>query len=378
MKHPLRYVAAFGAITAIAATAHTIHNARTLPSVRPQRDPATATTERVSVLLPARDESQNIGACIASIVSQSDVDEIIVLDDASTDGTAAVAIDAANSDPRVCVQTDLPNSVPAGWLGKSWACERLARSATGDVLIFIDADVRLREGAVNAAVMRLRELELDMLCPYPQQAARTTLTRIVQPLLQWSWLTFIPGEISMRQQLPSMAVGNGQFMVVDARAYRAVGGHSAVAADVLEDVALARIFREFGLRTAVVDGSEVATCQMYRTDTELVDGYTKSLWDAFGSESAAIATLSALKLIYVLPPFMAVVSNDRNTRLWGALGYLAAVTGRVVVARRTGQRVWPDSLAAPVSVAALSALTVLSIRRHRRGTIVWKGRGLPE
>lgn len=180
----------------------------------------------------------------------------------------------------------------------------------------------------------------------------------------------------MRRQLPSMAVGNGQFMVVDAFAYRCVNGHAAVAADVLEDVALAKTFRGAGLRTAVVSGSDVATCRMYDTDTELIDGYTKSLWTAFSNEPAALATVSLLKLIYVLPPFMAIVSRDRRTRMWGTVGYAAATVGRVAVAQRTGQRTWPDALAAPLSVASLSALTALSILRHRRGTLTWKGRSV--
>ncbi len=378
---PLRSLVMVASIAAALGAVQAIRNSRLLPTVQPDGSSRRAEThvaseERVSVLLPVRDEERNIESCLTALMAQTDVAEIIVLDDASSDGTANRAEALAASDPRVKIHRDPNSEVPPGWLGKSWACQRLAVEATGDVLVFVDADVTLAPTAVSSSVAMLRNLNLHMICPYPRQETTSALTRLVQPLLQWSWLTFIPGDLSMTRQLPSMAVGNGQFMVVDAASYRLVSGHACVAGVVLEDVALARAFREVGLRTAVVDGSKVARCRMYASDRELVNGYTKSLWSAFGGEPAAIATVSILKLVYVLPPWMLLASRDPRSRAWGAFGFGAAVVGRFVVARRTGQRAWPDSLAAPVSIGSLSVLTGLSIWRHHRGTITWKGRAL--
>ena len=379
MTRIIRTLAATGAIAASIATAHSIWNARTLPTATPPDRPrkGAADGRRISLLLPARDEAKNISTALTSAIRQSDVDEIIVLDDASTDHTADIATELATSDSRVQVHRGAAAELPPGWLGKAWACQRLSHYATGDVLVFIDADVELHPGAIGAATAIMRDLDLEMVCPYPRQQTTTVLTRIVQPLLQWSWLTFVPNKVSMRQQLPSMAVGNGQFLVVNADSYRRVGGHEAVSSEILEDVALARAFRVAGLRTAVIDGSAIAQCRMYAGDRELIDGYTKSLWNAFGGAPAAAATMGALALVYVLPAFLAVTSRDRATRNWGSLGYVAAVGGRVAVARRTGQHVWPDSLAAPASVACLAVLTGVSLWRHRQGTITWKGRALP-
>ena len=120
-----------------------------------------------------------------------------------------------------------------------------------------------------------------------------------------------------------MAVGNGQFVVFNAPAYRSVGGRVAVAGDVLEDVGLARAMRRAGYRTAVVDGSAIAKCRMYETTRELVDGYTKPLWAASGSEKGALGIAGLLKLLYVLPPLSAATSRDRNDEAWGAVGYAA-------------------------------------------------------
>ena len=379
MTRVIRTLAAASAIAASIAAAHSIWNSRTLPTAIPPEQPREpgANVGRISLLLPARNEAENISTALTSAIRQSDVDEIIVLDDASTDHTADIATDLAAKDLRVQVHRGAADGLPLGWLGKAWACERLSHYATGDVLVFIDADVELNPGAVAAATAIMRDLDLDMVCPYPRQQTTTALTRLVQPLLQWSWLTFVPNHLSMRKQLPSMAVGIAQFSVVNAGSSRRVGSHASVADEILEDVALARAFRVAGLRTAVVDGSAIAQCRMYTSDRALVDGYTKSLWSAFGSTPAAVTTMAVLTLVYVLPAVLAIVSRDQATRRWGALGYVAAVGGRVAVARRTGQRVWPDSLAAPASVVSLAALTGLSLLRHRRGTITWKGRALP-
>jgi len=300
------------------------------------------------------------------------VDQIIVLDDESSDDTADIAAHLLATDPRArLLRSD--QTPPSGWLGKPWACQRLADAADAEVLVFVDADVVLAPGAVAAAATMLAELDLAMLCPYPKQQTTTLLTRLVQPLLQWSWLTFIPYRYSMAVQPESMAVGNGQFALFDGDQYRRIGGHSAVAGEVVEDVAFARALRNAGARTAVVDGQHVATCRMYTTNTELIDGYTKSLWQAFGGRAQQAGTLGLLTVLYLLPATV-VASSDRTTRISARVAVAAAVVGRVLVARRTGQRALPDVAAAPASIAALICLTVVSSYRHTRGELRWKGR----
>lgn len=379
----MRSIAAAAALLATAAAVQAARNARALPRLQPSptngpQPPAVGKTgDRISLLLPVRDEATNITTCLPSLLAQENVTEIHVLDDASSDGTAEIAESIVADDHRAHIHRASSNAIPPGWIGKPWACERLAGFATGDVLIFVDADVVLEPSATESAVRLMRELKLDMLCPYPQQVTTTLTTRVVQPLLQWSWMSFIPLKLSMDRQWPSMAVGNGQFVLFDAAAYAAIGGHSAVAGDVLEDVGLARAFRKAGYRTAVVDGSRIATCRMYESTAELVEGYTKSLWCAFGSEGSAFAVAGLLKLMYVLPPLLAVTSRDRQIRCWSAFGYVAAVAGRVVVARATGQRTWPEALAHPLSILTFAGLASLSVWRHRRGQLAWKGRPLP-
>jgi hypothetical protein len=363
-----------GSLLAGALTAHTVVNLRRLRTPDPQ---APAPGEWVSLLLPLRDEAARVEPCLRALLAVLDRcgprAELVVLDDGSTDGTADVVRRVVGSDARVRL---LPGrALPPGWLGKPHACEQLADAANpvSTVLVFVDADVTLAPHAVSSAVDLLRRSGLDLICPYPRQLAETVGERLVQPLLQWSWLTTLPLAIAERSPRRSLSAGNGQFLVVDRAAYRRAGGHAAVRADVLEDVALVRAVKASGGRGGMVDGTDLATCRMYDGWADLQDGYAKSLWSAFGSPGGAVGANGLLALAYVVPPAAALL---RRSPL-GLAGYAAAVLSRVLVARRTGSRIWPDALAHPASIAAFGWLTTISWRRHASGDLQWKGRTLP-
>jgi hypothetical protein len=357
-----------GSVGAVALTAHTVANLRALRA--PEIDPSPA-TERVSVLLPVRDEAHQVADCLAAVIDQVAVAdlEILVLDDGSSDGTAQAVRAAAGGDPRVRLVTGDP--LPPGWLGKPHACAQLAAAATGTVLVFLDADVRLAPHAIAAAVALLRDSGLDLVSPYPRQIAESAGERLVQPLLQWSWLTTLPLRRAERSPRPSMCAANGQFLVVDAGCYRRAGGHTAIRSEVLDDVALLRAVKRAGGFGGMVDGTQLAVCRMYRDWPSVRDGYSKSLWAAFGSPAGAVAVTSGLSLCYLVPPVAALAGSPV-----GLAGYAAAVTGRYLVAERTGGRSLPDALFHPASIATLGWLTARSWREHRRGTLSWKGRSL--
>ena len=356
-----RLVAA-GTAVAVAGTAHAAVNAVLLRRPDPAATPG---PERVSVLIPMRDEAARVRECLAAVLAQDGVAEVLVLDDGSTDGTGDIA-------RAMGVRVLAGRPLPPGWLGKPHACQQLADAAdpAADVLLFLDADVRLRPGAVAATVSVLGDR--DLVCPYPRQLAVTAAERLVQPLLQWSWLTFLPLRLAERSPRESLSAANGQLLAVRRAAYDRAGGHAAARADVVEDVALLRAVKRAGGRGGVADGTALADCRMYGGWPELRDGYTKSLWSAFGSPAGAAGVVGVLALAYLIPPLAAL----RGSRT-GLAGYAAGVTGRVLTARRTGGRAWPDALAHPASVAVFAGLTARSLRARRAGTLTWKGRRLP-
>jgi Glycosyltransferase like family 2 len=368
------------ALWAIAAavamlTGHAAVNARML---RRPGQAEVSTMEPVAVLLPVRDEADRVGACLTALLAQRGVPQlqILVLDDGSADATAGVVRSTAAGDPRVRLIDGPPP--PTGWLGKPYACAQLAAACPqARILVFVDADVVLAPTAVASAVDLLSGA--DLVSPYPRLVAESPAERLVQPLLPWLWLTFLPLRAMERSSRPSLAAAGGQFLVLTRAAYERAGGHAAVRGQVLEDLALARAVKRTGGRIALADGSRLARCRMYSTWAQLSAGYRKSLWAAGGSPVASLALVAFLCLLYVVPPLVALAGLGLARWWWllaGGSGYGVAVVGRMVSARANGAR-FGDTLAHPAGVMLLTWLTLASVRGHRRKALTWKGRALP-
>ena len=364
VRNPLFWCAAGAAAGAV----HAAVNARLLRQPPASEAPAATKT---SVLLPLRNEAHRVTPCLRALLAQTGVPglEIVVLNDRSTDGTAELVRSLLGDDPRARLVTGV--APPPGWLGKPHACQQLAEHAdpAADVLVFVDADVELAPDAVARSLALLDDSGLDLVSPYPRQVTVTAAERLVQPLLQWSWLTFLPLRLAERSPRPSLAAANGQLLLVRRAAYEKAGGHAAVRDAVIEDVELLRAVKRSGGTGGVANGTDLARCRMYDCWDELRDGYGKSLWAAFGSPAGAAATIGVLGALYVLPAVAALTGS----RL-GLAGYAAGVAGRIVSAGATGGRVWPDAFAQPASVTALGWLTARSWWGRRHGTLHWKGR----
>jgi hypothetical protein len=207
----------------------------------------------------------------------------------------------------------------------------------------------------------------DLLSAYPRLAAVSWGERLVQPLLPWSWLTFLPLPAMEASRRPSLAAAGGQFLLVTRVGYDRVGGHASVRSAVLDDVALARAMKRAGGRIGLADFSRLASCRMYDSWAQLRDGYAKSLWNAVNP-----GVMGLLLILYVVPVVLAPLALFPL-----ATAYALGVLGRVVTGRATGARVWPDALAHPISIALTAYLLIRSRRRHRRGELRWKGRTVP-
>ncbi|MFE9579774.1 glycosyltransferase [Nocardia sp. NPDC006044] len=350
-------------------------------TVRQLTNAATGVIEPVAVCVPARNEAARLPGLIADLRAQRGVARmsVVILDDASGDDTFAAAVEAAGGDPRI---TLLRNDAepPSGWTGKAAACARLAESVVAPVLVFVDADVRLAPGAIAAAVTELRKRRVALISPWPLQRAGSLAEALVQPLLAWSWAATLPIALANRSLRPSTSVACGQFLVFDTAAYRAVGGHAAVAASVTEDLDIARTLRRAGHPTALIAAGRMASTRMYESTAELEAGYTRWLWSAYGGTvagGAAVGTLAALA--YWVPP-VAALGGRGAVRRAGVLGYAAAVTGRLLArsleTRRIGSTDVLAALPHPLSVAAYLLLWARSQRARQRGLLRWKGRVL--
>lgn len=364
----LRTAVAAGAARSVWQAGKVARNARAalVPIERPP-----LASERISVLMPARNEAHRIAPGIRSLVAQEGVEEleILVLDDNSTDGTSEVVLAAAGGDPRVRILHG--RSLPDGWRGKPHACAQLGEAATGSVLAFVDADVEFAPHAMAASVALLRERHLDWISPFPRQVAVTWSERLMQPLTAWVRL----GMVDMRHAEDSHEHGallaNGQFLVIDAKAYRRAGGHEAIKDGLVDDVYLAAALKISGSRGVAVEGSGLAACRMYTGWTELRDGYTRWFWVLFPTRRRLVLICAGLVVSELLPPLAAL----RGSKV-GLLGYAAAVTGRVISGRSARDRVFPDALATPISALVAGGLYIDSVRRQSHGEVSWKGRAI--
>lgn len=335
------------------------------------RSRATKVSAKVAILIPARNEEHSITAAVKSALSQELLDqfEVVGLNDDSTDGTAEKL--SALADPKLRVINGGP-ALPEGWLGKNWACHRLSESVDADYLVFIDSDVTLQPRAVASAINALVTNQLHLVSPYPRQLAPTLLARIVQPLLQWSWMSTVPLRSTRTSLRPSLAVANGQFLVCRADSYVASGGHREIKGEVLDDIELLRSFYRNGFTGCVIDGSDIATCQMYESNQELVSGYSKSLWNAFGGPIGSLLVNVFFLFVYVFP----LVGFFVDAVALATLGLTFGILGRLISANSSNGRKFPDSLLHPVSIVAFNVLNLVSWWRHLMGTNTWKSRDL--
>ncbi|MCB9763113.1 MAG: glycosyltransferase [Alphaproteobacteria bacterium] len=257
---------------------------------------------RLSICIPARNEAGNIGACVrAALASDYPELEVVVVDDRSEDGTAEEVRTAAAGDPRLRVVEG--TEPPPGWAGKPWACLRAAGESNGELLLFIDADVRIAPWAASAAVRRLTEGGLAMVSLFGDWDLRGFWERAVVPVVGW----FIRGAVDLdavNDRGRPEAFANGQFILVTREAYDAIDGHEAVAGEVLEDVRLARAFKRRALPTGLFRAPGAFSVRLYTSLREIVAGYTKNLYEGMDRQPLLAAGAVLFVFTSTLLPYL--------------------------------------------------------------------------
>jgi len=263
--------------------------------------PSCAWLPRVSILVPARNEEQNIAGCVVSLLAQNYPDfEVIVLDDDSTDRTWDILKALAANDRRMKIIKGRP--LPAGWIGKHWACHQLARAARGELLLFTDADTRHHPQTLRRAVAAFHAEGADFLTALPREEAHTWGERLTIPIMAFGISSFLPMKLAHRSRWPALSLSVGQFMLFSREAYHAVGGYRAVRQCVLDDVELGRRIKAYGLQWRIVDASGYVTCRMYTNLSEIYEGFSKNLYATFRKSLLIyIPVWVWLSLVFIFP-----------------------------------------------------------------------------
>ncbi|MGB8166031.1 MAG: glycosyltransferase family 2 protein [Chthoniobacteraceae bacterium] len=340
--------------------------------------PAAARRVRCSVLIPARNEEANIAACLESVlVAPQPEMEVVVLDDASTDRTAAIVSEFAQRDPRVRLESAPP--LPPGWCGKQHACHVLAGLARQPLLIFLDADVRLEADAIDRMSAFMEQSGAALASGVPRQVTGTISEMLLIPLIHFVMLGFLPIDRMRRTRDPACSAGCGQLFVADATAYATCGGHATIGGALHDGSKLARVFRAAGFATDLFDATSVAECRMYATNVDTWSGLGRAAHEALGSPQLIGPATFLLFGGQILPPalLLELLTGRTSSPLALALaaaGTLAAFAPRLIGVARFRQSL-VGAMLHPLGVAALLAINWFAfVRSLRRRPAMWKGR----
>lgn len=295
------FLALMGALAYWSKLRHAIHEAPQLckhpVALSSQTEGAT-----ISVIVPAYNEAENIQDCLSSILDStalsSGVLEVWAVDDQSTDKTLAIAnsLQQQRQDPRLKVLAGQPKPAEEVWVGKNWACTQAAERASGEFLLFLDADVRLKPGAIETAVQEAQQERIDLLSCVPSIICGCLAEWLVQPLIVNTILVGFNFQ-AVNDPKTERAFAAGPFMFFRRSAYDKIGGHRAVASEVVEDVELSRRVKLSGLKLRYLLGSELAAVRMYRSWNALWEGWTKNLYVGSGRNLGGMLSFIALILL---------------------------------------------------------------------------------
>ncbi len=347
-----------------------------LLAFRPPPPAPAGARPRVSLLIPARDEVRTIDAALGAALASEGVDlEVVVLDDGSTDGTAARVRAWAEADRRVRLIEGPP--LPRGWNGKQHACWTLSRAAAHDLMAFQDADVRLAPDALSRLAAHLDRRRLDLLSGFPREVTGSLAEALVIPQIHVLLLGYLPLPLARLSRARGLAAGCGQLMVTRRAAYEAMGGHGAIRASRHDGVTLPRAARAAGLATDLVDATPLASCRMYRDAAEVWHGFAKNATEGMATPMALPVWTALLGgghvLPFVLVPVAEIAGEPEALRL-SAIAVALVWGARTMLAARMGQSAL-GVLLHPVGVALVLAIQWSALLAARRGRPrSWRGR----
>jgi chlorobactene glucosyltransferase len=345
-------------------------------------DAPPASGELVSIIVPARNEGGNIETILRSLqASTYQPLELIVVDDRSTDDTAAL-VEALGTDQRVRLIRG--GNLPEGWFGKPWACFQGYLAARGALLLFTDADTRHSPELLGRAVGALLAERADLVTLAPRQRCVTFWERIVMPQI-WFLLALRYSPLSVnRARKPRDVIANGQFILTTREAYEAAGTHKVIRGEVAEDLALAQTYLQKGLKLHFALAEQLMETRMYRGLRHLIEGWSKNVYlggrRSFPEEPIRRALVPVMLMIalsyWLVPPtlLLASLSFDRVESLRRAMIIATALSVGFWALICLGMKI-PPAYGMGYPLGAVTGLYI-TLRSTWRGArrVEWRGR----
>jgi chlorobactene glucosyltransferase len=325
------------------------------------------TQDSISVLVPARNEERNIGRLLDDLSHIGDqVHEILVYDDESSDSTPVIVEEKALNDQRIRL---IRGFGPVhGWLGKNHACHELARIARGDLLLFLDADVRVGQGLISDSAAYLEQNDLALLSLFPVQQMRTPGEWMTVPLMNRILLGNLPLVFIKLLPFRDFSAANGQFMLFRGDVYRCHQFHQLSKDERVEDIRIMQMIKQFGFKTMTLLSNGQIACRMYAGLRDGIQGFSKNIHAFFGKRWLILFLYTFFNLFGPIAVSLAFSAAG----LWV---YLAALMMSImVISLLSKQNILLNLLLYPIQQIVLLIISLDAVFRDLTGTVYWKGR----
>ena len=334
----------------------------------------------ISVLIPARDEEENIHRCINSLLKQSYSNiEVVVLDDDSEDNTFALAKEISDLDSRVSVYKG--NKVPSGWLGKNWACHQLSEKANGEFLLFLDSDTKLSANLLSDSMnMHINE-DLDLLTLFPKRKASTFIDKIISVTIGWMIFSWIPIFLANTSKFPFFSAAFGQFLLFKRDSYNLIGGHKTIKVEILDDFELGRNISRNKLILKMINGVKDIETFSYNSEKEALRGFSRTIFPFFYQSLIGFLILWFLFISMTFIPFLMIfveffnITLDENKNSLILLIWTLLSCSWVLAALRSKQSIFLAILF-PFAMLVTSIIGFYSVVSFLIDNIHWKNRNV--
>lgn len=322
---------------------------------------------KVSVLIPARNEENNIGSLLTNLVNHDYKNlEIFVYDDESTDKTASIVKEFKANKEDVHYIKGTP--LPIGWIGKNFACHNLAKHAQGDYLLFIDADVSIYKGLIKNSMAHMQKKKLDLFSIFPKQLMKTFGEWITVPIMNWILVTLLPLCLTRLSKRPSLSAANGQFMMFKASVYHQNKFHEKLKKHKVEDIAIFRLMKKMRYRCHTLLSNGQVECRMYKGFNDALKGFAKNVLAFFGG-SSIIAIFFGIITTFGFVPVMIYLEIKHLVLYF--VGVLLIWLINSFISR---QKILFNILCIPIKQMAFFIVITNAIISKRRKKRMWKGR----
>lgn len=321
----------------------------------------------VSVLIPARNEEQNISNILNDLQKQSYKNiEIIVFDDKSTDRTAELVNNKINSDNRI--QLINSQQLPKSWLGKNWACHNLAQKAKGDFLLFLDADVRIKPDLILKTISYSQKYNLSLLSIFPKQIMNTIGEKLTVPIMHFILTTLLPLILVRKSPFTSHSAANGQFMLFKASEYNKTLPHKVFKSHKVEDIKISRFYKAEKKTIACVTGTDLISCRMYNNYNEAINGFSKNIVMFFGNSYFFSILFWSINILGIVP--ILIYSSNLITALY----CFSVILIRVLFSIVSKQNIFMNLLLFVPQMISMFVMLLKSLIYKFTKKQKWKGR----